>query len=84
MSEYTYLEQYTDLDHMIPRHLHDRLIELLKEVKNPKYERQIKDMHAFIDYFEKAGTKLSLYQKATLELLLINVEQMKQRERNEG
>ena len=73
-----------DLDHILPRYLHDCFIESLKEVKNPKYERQIKNIHAFIDYFEKAGTKLSLYQKATLELLLINVEQMKQRERNEG
>ena len=79
MSEYTYLEQYMNLDPMLPRHLHDWFIELLKEVKEPKYERQIKNIHAFIDYFEKAGTKLSLYQKATLELLLINVEQMKQK-----
>ena len=68
-----------NLDPILPRHLHDRLIELLKEVKEPKYEKQIKNIHAFIDYFEKAGTKLSLYQKATLELMLINVEQMKQK-----
>lgn len=73
-----------ELDHICPRYLHDWLMEALKEAKNPKYERQIKNIHASIDYFEKAGTKLSLHQKATLELLLINVEQMKQKERNEG
>ena len=79
MSEYTYLEQYMNLEPILPRHLHDGLIELLKEVKEPKYERQIKNIHAFVDYFEKAGTKLSMYQKVILELRLINGEQMKQK-----
>ena len=52
-------------------------MESLKEVKNPKNERQIKNIHRFIDYLENAGTKLELYQKVNIELMLINVEQMK-------
>ena len=73
MSENTYLEQYIARVHNL---LNDWLMESLKEVKNPKNERQIKNIHRFIDYLENAGTKLELYQKVNIELMLINVEQM--------
>ena len=76
MSEYTYLEQYMNLEPILPRHLHDGLIELLKEVKEPKYERQIKKIHEFIDYVENKRGKLLLYQKVFLELMVTDDKYM--------
>lgn len=71
MSENTYLEQYINLNPILPRNLHDWLVEALKELKNQKYERQIKKIHELIDYVENEGEKLALYQKVNIELLVI-------------
>ena len=46
---------------------------MAEKLKDPKNERQIKKIHRFIDYLENTGTKLELYQKVTLELMLINI-----------
>ena len=64
----TYLEQYITRAHILPRNVHDWLMEL----KDPKNERQIKKIHEFIDYVENKGKKLLLYQKVNLELMVIN------------
>lgn len=77
MSENTYLEQYINLDPILPRNLHDLFVEALKEVKDQKNERQIKTIHEVIDYVENEGTKLELYQKVILEVLVINDEHMR-------
>ena len=69
MIENTYLEQYITREHNVP----DWLIESLKKLKDPKNERQIKKIHRFIDYLENTGTKLELYQKVNIELMLINI-----------
>ena len=82
MNENTYMEQYIN-QVILPRYLRDWLMEALKEVKDQKNAGLLKRVHELIDHVEKSGTKLYLYQKATLELLLINVEQMKQKGRNE-
>lgn len=64
----TYLEQYITRAHILPRSVSDWLTEL----KDPKNERQIKKIHEFIDYVENKNGKLLLYQKANLELMVIN------------
>ena len=46
---------------------------MAEKLKDPKNERQIKKIHRFIDYLENTGTKLELYQKVTLESMLINI-----------
>ena len=69
MIENTYLEQYITRAHILPRNL----MESLKKLKDPKNERQIKKIHRFIDYLENTGTKLELYQKVNIELMLINI-----------
>ena len=68
MIENTYLEQYITREHILPRNVSDSL----KKLKDPKNERQIKNIHRFIDYLENVGTKLKLYQKVNIELMLIN------------
>ena len=68
MIENTYLEQYITRMHILPRNVSDSL----KKLKDPKNERQIKNIHRFIDYLENVGTKLKLYQKVNIELMLIN------------
>ena len=77
MSENTYLEQYITRAYILPRNVHDWLMEQLKKLKDPKNERQIKKIHEFIDYVENKWGKLLMYQKVYIELMLINVEQMK-------
>ena len=64
----TYLEQYITREHILPLNITDWLMEL----KDSKNERQIKKIHEFIDYVENKGEKLLLYQKANLELMVIN------------
>ena len=73
MIENTYLEQYITREHTLPRNVPDWLMESLKKLKDPKNERQIKKIHEFIDYLENTGTKLELYQKVNIELMLINI-----------
>ena len=72
MIENTYLEQYITRAHILPRNAPDWLMESLKKLKDPKNERQIKKIHEFINYVENKGEKLLLYQKANLELMVIN------------
>ena len=64
----TYLEQYITRAHILPRGVSNWLMEL----KDPKNEKQIKKIHEFIDYVENKEAKLLLYQKANLELMVIN------------
>ena len=73
MIENTYLEQYITREHILPRNVPDWLMESLKKLKDPKNERQIKKIHRFIDYLENTRTKLELYQKVNIELMLINI-----------
>ena len=46
---------------------------MAEKLKDQKNERQIKKIHRFIDYLENTGTKLELYQKVNIELMLINI-----------
>ena len=46
---------------------------MAEKLKDTKNERQIKKIHRFIDYLENTGTKLELYQKVNIELMLINI-----------
>ena len=46
---------------------------MAEKLKDPKNERQIKKIHRFIDYLENTRTKLELYQKVNIELMLINI-----------
>lgn len=71
MSEHTYLEQYIVRTHILPRSAPDWLMESLKKVKDPKNERRIKNLHKFIEYTEKTSGKLALYQKAYLEMAVV-------------
>lgn len=82
MSENTYLEQYIAQAHILPHKLNDRLMESLKEVKDPKNERRIKKIHNYINYIENNGEKLTLYQKASFEIMVINYKYMMERRVN--
>ena len=46
---------------------------MAEKLKDQKNERQIKKIHRFIDYLENTRTKLELYQKVNIELMLINI-----------
>ena len=69
MSENTYLEQYLN-QVILPRYLHDWLMEALKEMKGKKNAGQLKKVHELIDRVEKSGKKLALYEKVFLELIV--------------
>lgn len=69
MSENTYLEQYLN-QVILPRYLHNWLMEALNEVKEQKNAGQLKRVHEFIDRIEKLGKKLALYEKVFLELMV--------------
>lgn len=69
MSENAYLEQYLN-QVILPRYLHNWLMEALNEVKEKKNAGQLKKVHELIDCVEKSGKKLALYQKVFLELMV--------------
>ena len=69
MSENTYLEQYLN-QVILPRYLHNWLMEALNKVKEQKNAGQLKKVHELIDRVEKSGKKLALYQKVFLELMV--------------
>ena len=68
MSENTYLEQYVD-QVILPRYLHDSLMEALKGVKDQKNAGQLKKVHELIGRVENEGKKLPLNEKVFLELM---------------
>ena len=79
MSENTYLEQYLN-QVILPRYLHNWLMEALNKVKEQKSAGKLKKVHEFIDCVEKSGKKLALYEKVFLELMVtdykyINVQE---------
>ena len=69
MSENTYLEQYLN-QVILPRYLHNWLMEALNKVKEQKNAGQLKKVHELIDRVEKSGKKLALYEKVFLELMV--------------
>ena len=69
MSENTYMEQYLN-QVILPRYLHNWLMEALNEVKEQKNAGQLKKVHELIDRVEKSGKKLALYEKVFLELMV--------------
>ena len=71
MSENTYLEQYLN-QVILPRYLHNWLMEALNEVKEQKNAGQLKKVHEFIGSVEKSGKKLALHDKIFLELMVTN------------
>lgn len=74
MNKYTYLEQYINLDLPYPHYLQDRFAEELKKMKSKKNKRLIKKIHKFIDYVDNEETNLELYQKAILEVMLLDIK----------
>ena len=63
------MEQYLN-QVILPRYLHNWLMEALNVVKEQKNAGQLKKVHELIDRVEKSGKKLALYEKVFLELMV--------------